>query len=80
MRVGSVKARDVIADGSRLNGGFHLAEDQQAWRVLSSFPSKKKTRLDTLGPRPRRLSRPHLHAHVLHRSEVGSAVCFARGA
>lgn len=49
MRVGSVEARDVVPEGSRLNGGFHLAEDQQAWRVLSAFPSKSKTRLDTMG-------------------------------
>ncbi|AUX39744.1 uncharacterized protein SOCE26_011390 [Sorangium cellulosum] len=48
MRVGSVNARDVIAEGARLNGGFHLAEDQQAWRVLSAIPSKKKTRVEAL--------------------------------
>lgn len=35
MRVGSVHTRELAADGLRLTGGFHLAEDQQAWRLLS---------------------------------------------
>ncbi len=87
MRVGSVKSRDVVAHGARLNGGFHLAEDQQAWRVLSAIPAKKKTRIEELcrdrgvfrGPIFTRtfctdpaLGRPYVSPAELERAEIYS--------
>lgn len=87
MRFGSVNARDVVAEGARLNGGFHLAEDQQAWRVLSSIRSEKKSPLKDLvrdrgvfrGPIFARtfcaapaLGRPYVSPAELERAEIRS--------
>lgn len=46
MRVGSIFSRDLVTEGARLNGGFHLAEDQQAWRELLHIPSSKKSKIE----------------------------------
>src|SRR5690349_4359345 len=87
MRVGSVESRDVVAHGARLNGGFHLAEDQQAWRALSAIPTKRKTRIEDVchdrgvfrGPIFTRtfctdptLGRPYVSPAELERAEIRS--------
>ncbi len=37
MRTGAIAAGDIIGEGYRLTGGFHLAEDQQAMKLLNQF-------------------------------------------
>lgn len=39
MRTGSVTASGIAVDGHRLTGGFHLAEDQQAMKLLNQLKS-----------------------------------------
>lgn len=85
MRVGAISARTVSAEGTRLNGGFHLAEDQQAWRLLSAIAAEDKERLEDLcsdrgvfrGPIFARtycsnpaLGRPYVSPAELERAEI----------
>ncbi len=49
MRVGPVSASDIMSEGTRLTGGFHLSEDQQAVARLREL-GRKATPLGDLCP------------------------------
>src|SRR5689334_7787080 len=49
MRLGSVGVSEVVSDGFRLTGGFHLSEDHEAMRTLSRVSNTTKISKLTTG-------------------------------
>jgi type I restriction enzyme S subunit len=86
MRTGAVTAREIAREGHRLTGGFHLAEDQQAMKLLNQLKDITPLIELTTGRRifrgaifkriivtdPRR-GRPYVSARDLVQAEISPA-------
>ncbi len=85
MRTGAVLASDITVQGFRLTGGFHLAEDQHAMRLLSRVHSSDhlinltQGRRIIRGPIFKRIfaqseayGRPYVSAKDLNKSDIVS--------
>src|SRR5689334_8139954 len=46
MRVGIVPSRELLDKGSRLNSGYFLSEDEDAWRRLANWGRNKSSIAD----------------------------------